>query len=97
MSIPPEMAGVAMESLAPYIEQYDPENATKVRVTLYKGQYLMSEMWHKSEEELAIEGCEASDADAEPVVFRAFGDVVETQHGDALLGARDEWSRAEAH
>src|SRR5262245_9122144 len=41
-------------------------------------------------------GHSLGDADAEPVVFRAFGDVVETEHGDALLRARAEWSRAEA-
>src|SRR5262245_28626271 len=45
---------------------------------------------------LQIGGHGLGDADAEPVVFRAFGDVVETQHGDALLSARDVWSRAEA-
>src|SRR5262249_49302778 len=45
---------------------------------------------------LQIGGHGFGDADAEPVVFGAFGDVVETQHGDALLRARTEWSRAEA-
>lgn len=58
------LATTAMESFAPFLEEYDPERLDKVRVSLYKGQLLMTEMWHKTAEELAIEGCDTGDGDA---------------------------------
>jgi TonB family protein len=58
------LATALMESFTPFLEEHDPDNLAKVRVNLYKGQLLMTEMWHKTPEELAIEGCDLGDGDA---------------------------------
>ena len=58
------LATALMESFTPFLEEHDPDNLEKVRVNLYKGQLLMSEMWHKTPEELAIEGCDLGNGDA---------------------------------
>jgi hypothetical protein len=48
----------------PFMMQYDPDNVLKVRVTLYKGQNLVTEVWHKTPEEAATLGCENGEAEA---------------------------------
>jgi TonB family protein len=58
------LATTAMDYFTPFLEEYDPANVDRIRISLYKGQLLMSEMWHKTAEEQAIEGCDMGEADA---------------------------------
>ncbi len=58
------LATALMDSFTPFLEEHDLDNLEKVRVSLYKGQLLMTEMWHKTPEEIAIEGCDLGNGDA---------------------------------
>jgi len=57
------LATATMDSFTPFLTEHDPDSLDKIRVSLYKGQLLMTEMWHKTAEEIAIEGCDMGEAD----------------------------------
>ncbi len=58
------LADKLMVHFTPYLEQYDPENVLRLRVTLYHGPLEMTSAWHMTPEERFTLGCENGDAES---------------------------------
>lgn len=58
------LADKLMEHFTPFLEQYDPENVMKLRVSLYKGPSQITEAWHMTPEEKHTFGCENGDGES---------------------------------
>jgi hypothetical protein len=58
------LADGLMEHFTPFLEQYDPDNVKKLRVSLYRGPSLVTEAWHMTPEEKYTHGCEHGDGES---------------------------------